>query len=48
MLSEEIRHHVAEEEKQHDNMFRKRAADVDLAAIGERMPARKEELKRRA
>lgn len=26
----------------------KRVADVDLAAIGKRMPARKEELKRRA
>lgn len=49
VLSEEIEHHVREEEKQHDNMFQQaRAADVDLAALGERMLARKEELKRQA
>lgn len=49
VLSEEIKHHVAEEEKQHDNMFQQaRAADVDLDALGERMLARKEELKAKA
>ena len=49
VLSEEIKHHVKEEEKQHDNMFQQaRAADVDLDALGERMLARKEELKRQA
>lgn len=49
VLSEEIKHHVKEEEKQHDNMFQQaRAADVDLHALGERMLARKEELKRQA
>lgn len=46
VLKEEIEHHVKEEEKQHDNMFQQaRAADVDLHALGERMLARKEELK---
>ncbi|MGL3823126.1 hemerythrin domain-containing protein [Sphingopyxis sp. R3-92] len=46
VLSEEIKHHVKEEEKQHDNMFQQaRAADVDLDALGERMLARKEELR---
>ena len=49
VLSEEIKHHVKEEEKQHDNMFQQaRAADVDLHALGEQMLARKEELKRQA
>jgi hypothetical protein len=49
VLSEEIKHHVKEEEKQHDNMFQQaRAADVDLDALGERMLARREELKRQA
>ena len=49
VLSEEIKHHVKEEEKQHDNMFQQaRAAKVDLDALGERMLARKEELKRQA
>lgn len=46
VLSEEIKHHVTEEEKQHDNMFQQaRAADVDLDALGELMLARKAELK---
>lgn len=49
VLSEEIKHHVKEEEKQHDNMFKQaRAADVDLDTLGERILARKEELKRQA
>lgn len=49
VLSEEIKHHVKEEEKQHDNMFQQaRAADVDLDALSESMLARKEELKRQA
>ena len=49
VLKEEIAHHVKEEEKQHDNMFQQaRAADVDLDALGERMLARKEELKAKA
>lgn len=49
VLSEEIKHHVKEEEKQHDNMFQQaRAADVDLGALGERMLARKTELKQQA
>lgn len=49
VLSEEIKHHVKEEEKQHDNMFQQaRAADVDLDALGEQMLNRKEELKRLA
>lgn len=49
VLSEEIKHHVKEEEKQHDNMFQQaRAADVDLDALGKQLLARKEELKRQA
>lgn len=49
VLSEEIKHHVGEEEKQHDNMFQQaRAADVDLEALGQRMLTRKEELKAQA
>jgi len=49
VLSEEIKHHVREEEKQQDNMFQQaRAADVDLEALGERLLARKDELKRQA
>lgn len=49
VLSEEIKHHVKEEEKQHDNMFQQaRAADVDLDALGQAMLARKEELKKQA
>lgn len=49
VLSEQIKHHVREEEKQHDNMFQQaRAADVDLKMLGEQMLARKEELKQLA
>lgn len=46
VLSEEIKHHVKEEEKQHDNMFQQaRAAGVDLDKLGRQLLARKEELK---
>lgn len=49
VLQEQIEHHVKEEEKERDNMFQQaRAADVDLEAIGERMLARKQELKQQA
>ena len=49
VLSEEIKHHVKEEEKQQENMFQQaRAADVDLDALGEQMLARKEQLKAQA
>lgn len=49
VLSEEIKHHVKEEEKQQDNMFQQaRAAGVDLDALGERLLARKRELKEMA
>jgi hypothetical protein len=45
VLQELIEHHVKEEEKQRDNLFQQtRAADVDLAALGERLAARKAEL----
>ncbi|MBC7986237.1 MAG: hemerythrin domain-containing protein [Sphingomonadaceae bacterium] len=45
VLSEQIEHHVKEEEKERDNMFQQaRAADVDLDALGRRMAARKQEL----
>jgi len=44
VLSEMIRHHVNEEEKR-DGMFAKaRQAKMDLAALGERLAARKAEL----
>ena len=46
VLSEEIEHHVHEEEMPKDGMFAQaRAADVDLDALGAQMAARKEELK---
>ncbi len=49
VLSEEIKHHVKEEEKQQDNMFQQaRAADVDLEALGQAMLTRKDELKAQA
>ena len=49
VLQEQIEHHVKEEEKQQGNMFQQaRAADVDLEALGERMLARKQELKAKA
>lgn len=45
VLSEEIEHHVKEEEKERDNMFQQaRASDVDLDALGREMAARKQEL----
>jgi hypothetical protein len=45
VLSEEIKHHVKEEEKPSDGMFAQcRKADVDLAALGEQMWTRKQEL----
>ena len=49
VLSEEIKHHVGEEEKQHDNMIQHaRPADVGLGALGHRVLTRKEELKAQA
>ena len=49
VLQELIEHHVKEEEKQRDNLFRQtRAAGVDLEALGERFAARKAELTARA
>jgi hypothetical protein len=45
VLKEEIEHHIKEEEKQSDNIFSQaRKTDVDLAALGEAMAARKAEL----
>ena len=45
MLSEEIEHHVEEEEKPKEGMFAQaRDADVDLVELRDRMAARKEEL----
>ena len=45
VLSEEIEHHVKEEEAPSEGMFSQaRKADVDLVALGERMLARKQEL----
>lgn len=42
VLSEEIEHHVEEEEKRGEGLFAQaRDADVDLDALGERMSARK-------
>lgn len=46
VLSEEIRHHVEEEEQPKEGMFAQaRASDVDLVALGAAMAARKDELK---
>jgi len=46
VLSEEIKHHVHEEEMPSEGMFAQaRAADVDLEALGEQMAARKAALK---
>ena len=46
VLSEEIEHHVKEEEQPGEGMFAQaRAADIDMDALGEQMRARKEELK---
>lgn len=45
VLSEEIKHHVHEEEMPSEGMFAQcRKADVDLLALRDRMLARKEEL----
>ena len=45
VLSEEIKHHVKEEEARSEGMFAQaRETDVDLVALGEQMLARKQEL----
>ena len=49
VLSEEIEHHVKEEERPSDGMFAQcRKTDVDLVAMRDAMLARKEELKEQA
>jgi len=49
VLSELIEHHVKEEEKQRDNLFQQtRAAEIDLAALGAQLAARKAELMEQA
>ena len=48
VLSEEIEHHVGEEEKPSEGLFSQaRAAGLDMDELGARMTARKEELKAR-
>lgn len=45
VLSEEIKHHVREEEKQSEGMFAQcRKADVDLVELRDRMMARRKDL----
>jgi hypothetical protein len=44
VLSEEIKHHVKEEEKRGGIFTGAREADLDLEALGEQLTARKEEL----
>ena len=45
VLSEEIKHHVKEEEGRVEGMFAKaRAAGLDMEALGDQMAARKQEL----
>jgi hypothetical protein len=45
VLSEQIKHHVKEEEKKQGNMFAKaRKAGVDLSGLGEEMAAEKKKL----
>jgi len=45
VLSEEIKHHVKEEEKPGEGFFAQaRQADIDMDALGERLAARKQEL----
>jgi hypothetical protein len=45
VLSEEIKHHVKEEEKRSEGMFAQaREAGVDMDALGEQLAARKQEL----
>jgi hypothetical protein len=45
VLSEEIKHHVKEEEKRGGIFTEARKAELDLDALGEKLAARKEELK---
>ena len=45
VLSEEIKHHVKEEEKRGGIFTEARKADLDLDALGEQMAARKKDLK---
>lgn len=46
VLSEEIKHHVKEEEQRTEGMFAQaKAAGLDMLALGEQLAARKEELK---
>ena len=44
VLSEEIKHHVKEEEKRGGVFSQARENDMDLKGLGEQMAARKEEL----
>jgi len=44
VLSEEIKHHVKEEEQRGGIFTQAREAEIDLAGLGEQMAARKEEL----
>jgi hypothetical protein len=44
VLSEEIKHHVKEEEKRGGIFTEAKSADLDLDALGDRMAARKKEL----
>jgi hypothetical protein len=45
VLSEQIKHHVAEEERRSEGLFAQaRAAGLDLNDLGDRMKARKQEL----
>jgi len=44
VLSEEIKHHVKEEEQRGGIFSQAREAEIDLAGLGEQMAARKEEL----
>ena len=45
VLSEEVKHHVREEEMAKEGMFAQaRAADVDLIALRDQLMARKQEL----
>jgi len=46
VLSEEIKHHVKEEEKRGGIFTEARKAGLDLDALGEQLAARKQELKR--
>jgi hypothetical protein len=49
VLSEEIKHHVHEEEMPSEGMFAQcRKTDVDLVALRDQMTARKQELMQQA